>query len=86
MESLKKLKLQDLKVGMHVKTEQLSDLYVGLYAEGIQFPTHPDGIHGYLTDAYEAKELIMSGKDLPQDLLDRLAYYKPIIDKQLKER
>lgn len=61
-------------------------VYIGLYAEGIQFPTHPDGIHGYLTDAYEAKELIMSGKDLPQELLDRLAYYKPIIDKQLEER
>lgn len=27
MKSLKKLTLQDLKIGMHVKTEQLSELY-----------------------------------------------------------
>lgn len=69
-------------------TEKLRQLgvYIGLYAEGLHLPKHPDGIHGYITDAYEATKLVMDGKELPQDLLDRLAYYKPIIDEQLKDR
>lgn len=60
-------------------------VYVALYTDGsINFPGHPDGIHNYLADADEAQNLVENNKELPQDLLDRLAYYKPIMDKQLR--
>lgn len=44
-----------------------------------------DGKHNYRQDSIEAIMLVREGQELPQDLLDRLAYYKPIIDKQLEE-
>lgn len=60
-------------------------VYVAMYTDGIEWPGHPDGIHNYREDATEAQHLIENDQELPQDLLDRLAYYKPIIDKQLEE-
>lgn len=44
-----------------------------------------DGKHNYRQDSIEAIMLVRGGQELPQELLDRLAYYKPIIDKQLEE-
>lgn len=44
-----------------------------------------DGKHNYRQDYVEAILLAKKDKKLPQDLLDRLAYYKPIIDARLKE-
>lgn len=60
-------------------------VYVALYTEGIEWPGHPDGIHNYLSDSIKAQQLIDNDQELPQDLLDRLAYYKPIIEQQLEE-
>ena len=67
-------KLADL--GVHIR------VYTGL-SQNIQ---HPDGMHTYRKDASEAQRLLESDQELPQDLLDRLAYYKPIIEQQLQER
>ncbi len=61
------------------------EVYFSLYIENFKFPVHPDGIHTYLKDSRKAKELVEADKELPQDLLDRLAYYKTIIDKALNE-
>lgn len=99
--SVKKLNIptvhQDLKDKLTdeqiAKREKQHDLlrklgvYVALYTDGsIKFPGHPDGIHNYLADAHEAQKLVESEQELPQDLLDRLAYYKPIMDKQFEMR
>lgn len=43
------------------------------------------GEHNYRKDATEAQKLIEADKEIPQDLLDRLTYYKPIIDKIINE-
>lgn len=32
-------------------------VYIALYAEGIEWPGHPDGVHNYLGDALEAQQL-----------------------------
>ncbi len=76
-----------------VKREKQHDLlrklgvYVTLYTDdSIKFPGHPDGIHNYIADSLEAQKLVESEQELPQDLLDRLAYYKPIMDKQFEMR
>lgn len=37
-------------------------------------------------DAYEAQRLLENDKEILQELLNRLAYYKPIIDKALNEK
>ena len=42
-------------------------------------------VNTYRKDATEAQRLLESEQELPQDLLDRLAYYKTIIDKALNE-
>ena len=68
-----------------VKYLESLGVYFSLYIERFDFPVHPDGIHTYLKDSHEAKKLVEEDKELPQDLLDRLAYYKPIIDKALNE-
>lgn len=46
---------------------------------------YTDGKHTYMQDYIEAVLLVKNDKELPQDLLDRLAYYKPIIDERLKD-
>lgn len=68
------------------KLENLG-IYIRVYcdATGIFKLKHPDGIHTYKKDAAEAQKLLENNQELPQDLLDRLAYYKPIIDKELNE-
>lgn len=58
---------------------------IRLYSSSLQNIQHPDGEHTYRKDATEAQRLLEKGQELPQDLLDRLAYYKPIIDKELNE-
>lgn len=68
-----------------VKYLESLGVYFSLYIERFEFPVHPDGVHTYLKDSHEAKELVKADKELPQDLLDRLAYYKPIMDKALNE-
>lgn len=60
-------------------------VYISLYTDGFEFPVHPDGIHTYSKDSHLAKELVFEDKELPQDLLERLAYYKPIMDEALKK-
>lgn len=47
---------------------------------------YTDGKHTYRQDSLEATMIVRAGQELPQDLLDRLAYYKPIIEQQLQER
>ena len=46
---------------------------------------YTDGKHTYRQDSLEATMIVRDGQELPQDLLDRLAYYKPIIEQQLEE-
>lgn len=41
---------------------------------------YTDGKHTYRQDSLEAILLVKDNQELPQDLLDRLAYYKPIIE------
>lgn len=67
--------------------KKLADLgiHIRVYSSLSQNIQHPDGEHTYKKDATEAQRLIESEQELPQDLLDRLAYYKPIIDKALNE-
>lgn len=67
--------------------KKLADLgiHIRVYSSLSQNIQHPDGEHTYKKDATEAQKLIESEQELPQDLLDRLAYYKPIIDKALNE-
>ena len=69
---------------MLAKLESLG-IHIRVYSDVFQNIKHPDGKHTYRADASEAQRLLKDDKDLPQDLLDRLAYYKPIIDQQLKE-
>lgn len=65
---------------------KLSELgiHIRVYSSSLQNIQHPDGIHTYRKDAREAQRLLENDQELPQELLDRLAYYKPIIDKQLE--
>lgn len=67
--------------------KKLADLgiHIRVYSSLSQNIQHPDGEHTYRKDATEAQRLLEDNKELPQDLLDRLAYYKPIIDKALNE-
>lgn len=70
-----------------IMVERLASLgiYIRLYSNSLQNIQHPDGEHTYRKDATEAQKLLEDDKKLPQDLLDRLAYYKPIIDKIINE-
>lgn len=62
-------------------------VYTSLYTSGNSLNIeYTDGKHTYRQDSLEATMIVRAGQELPQDLLDRLAYYKPIIDKQLQER
>ena len=64
-----------------IRHEQLKELgvYVALYVdESFQFPEHPDGIHNYIEDANLAEKLIMSGAQIPDDLKERLLFYKSL--------
>lgn len=63
-------------------------IYIRVYCDidNVFTLKHPDGIHTYKKDAYEAQRLLENDKEIPQELLDRLAYYKPIIDKALNEK
>ena len=64
---------------------RLADLgiHIRVYSSLSQNIHHPDGVHTYRKDATEAQRLLENNQELSQDLLDRLAYYKPIIEKQL---
>ena len=66
------------------KTLREPGVYIALYTDDFIWPGHLDGIHNYREDATEAQKLIENNQELPQDLLDRLAYYKPIIEQQLE--
>ena len=68
------------------KTLRELGVYIALYTDDFIWPGHLDGIHNYREDATEAQKLIENNQELPQDLLDRLVYYKPIIEQQLQER
>ena len=68
------------------KTLREIGVYIALYTDDFIWPGHPDGVHNYREDATEVQKLIENNQELPQDLLDRLAYYKPIIEQQLEER
>lgn len=70
-----------------IMVERLASLgiYIRLYSNSLQNIQHPDGEHTYRKDATKAQKLLEDDKKLPQDLLDRLAYYKPIIDKIINE-
>jgi len=44
---------------------------------------HPDGIHNYRQDSYTAMQLVLKeNKELPDNLKERLLYYKSIMDKE----
>ena len=45
-----------------VKYLESLGVYFSLYIENFKFPVHPDGIHTYLKDSHEAKELVKAGK------------------------
>jgi hypothetical protein len=60
---------------MITKLESLG-VYVRLYRSGIFNVKHPDNIHTYRGDGSEARRLLEEGKELPEDLLKRLDYYK----------
>lgn len=66
--------------------KKLADLgiHIRVYNSLSQNIQHPDGEHTYRKDATEAQRLLEDNKELPQDILDRLAYYKTIMDKQLE--
>lgn len=54
-------------------------VHTALYTDGsITYPEHPDGIHYYIKDASDAREIVMAGKELPEDLKERLLYYKSL--------
>lgn len=56
-------------------------VHTALYTDGsIKFPNHPDGIHTYLEDSDTAIRLIMNEgkKEIPEDLKERLLYYKSL--------
>lgn len=66
-----------------IRLELLRELgvHTALYTDGsIKFPNHPDGIHTYLEDSDAAIRLIMNEgkKELPEDLKERLLYYKSL--------
>lgn len=77
------LEEQRAKEAYILKLQQLG-VYVATYDRGLYYPEHPDGIHNYMKDSREAIKLVYANKELPQDLVDRLMYYKPIIDEQLR--
>lgn len=62
-------------------------IYNSLYTNksGLYNLKHSDGIHRYMDDALDAQTLLENDEELPQDLLDRLVYYKPIVDKMLED-
>jgi hypothetical protein len=59
-------------------------VYIRLYAEEIEYPEYIDGIHNYISDSTLARKLVEQGKEIPDDLKERLLYYKPIMEEQLK--
>lgn len=66
-----------------IRIEILRDLGVNiaLYTDSsIKFPEHPDGIHTYMEDSDTAIKLVMNeGKrEVPEDLKERLLYYKSL--------
>jgi hypothetical protein len=60
-------------------------VYVRLYTNGLIYPEHPDGVHNYYKDSAEATNLVMNNKIIPEDLKERLLYYKPIMEEQLEQ-
>lgn len=59
-------------------------VYVELYSDTSKLLVYyKDTEYNYISDSTEAQKLVMCNKPLPQELLDRLAYYKPIVDKIL---
>jgi hypothetical protein len=52
-----------------------------LYTDGTEIlPEHPDGIHNYWRDSSLAIKLVLrENKELPEDLKERLLYYKEIM-------
>lgn len=87
-----KLNTSTLTEEQNIKYEamlnKLADLgiHIRVYSNSSQNIQHPDNMHTYRKDAREAQRLLENNQELPQDLLDRLAYYKPIIEQQLEER
>lgn len=89
LEGFKNLKLKNIeeltdeeKIDRTKKEEYLEKYGVNIYSytNGIELPRHPDGIHCYAVDSYEAYKLVMNeNKDLPEDLKERLLYYKKIM-------
>lgn len=78
---------EDIK-NRNERDEYLASLgvYTSLYTSDSSLNIeYIDGKHNYREDYIEATMLVRDNQELPQDLLDRLAYYKPIIDKQLEE-
>lgn len=63
------------------KEEYLKEYEVNIYSYvNMKIPRHPDGIHCYAVDSYEAYKLVMNeNKDLLKDLKERLLYYKKIM-------
>ena len=59
-------------------------VYVARYTDGnIECINHPDGIHNYRQDAHLAMQLVLKeNKELPDDLKERLLYYKNIMEKE----
>lgn len=57
-------------------------VYTCIFTEkGFQFPVYTDGIHNYKQDASLARELVYSDKEIPDDLKERLEYYKVEMNK-----
>lgn len=55
---------------------------IAVYDSGDETMIHPDGIHNYRKDSALAKKLLLrDNKELPDDLKERLLYYKDIMEK-----
>ena len=59
-------------------------VYVVCYTDKEQADIiHPDGIHNYWQDSCTAQRLVLvEDKELPEDLKERLLYYKNIMDEE----
>ena len=65
------------------KVEFLTTLGVDIrcYRKNTETLKHPDGIHNYNQDSALALNLVLTkNEELPNDLKERLLYYKSIID------
>lgn len=85
LEGFKNLKLKNIeestdeeKAERTKKEEYLKEYGVNIYSYvNMKIPRHSDGIHCYAVDSYEAYKLVMNeNKDIPDDLKERLLYYK----------